>query len=195
MKKMQYSEERFMSILWDLYRNTTNAETIINYGEFCKQHSITNALFPILVHHKVLKAEKINSARKGKKSSMYTWVTIQPNIHMAKRLMDEIKKRAKDANEKHRERKLQEKQILELPQVPEYEIIDIEPTTINPVYEIKQGIVDAEDLKKYDIKIPVSETPFISNPVTLSTDAPSYKKNQPKQRSISIAWGLISIKW
>lgn len=202
MKKIKYSEERFMVILWDLYRKTTNGETIIQYGEFCRNHQITNAMFPILVKHKVLHSEKLRGPGKGKKSNVYTWATIPPNIHMAKKLMDEIKKNSKEANEKYRERKLNEKQLLELPQVPDYEVIDMQPTTMNPVYEIKQGTVDAEDFKKYDIKIPMSETPFIANPVTISTDPPKNENlslsgmHKPKsQKSISIVWGLISIKW
>lgn len=195
MKKLKYSEERFMSILWDLYRNTTNGEVIVQYGEFCKHHQITNALFPILVRHKVLKTEKIKRQGKGKVSSEYSWASIPPNIHMAKKLMEEIKKSSKEANEKYRERKRQEKQASELEQSQKYDVVDMIPTPINPVYEIKEAIADAEDLKKYDIKIPMHETPFISNPVTLSTDPPATKKIETKQRSISIVWGLISIKW
>ena len=191
MKKMKYTEERFMAILWDLYRKTTNGETITQYGEFCRHHSVTNAIFPILVRHKVLKAEKINSERKGKKSNMYMWESIKPNIHMAKRLMDEIIKCAKEANEKHRERKLQEKQLLELPQVPEYEIIDIPPATMNPVYEIKQTPNVVPEHLIYDVQIPIQQ----ANTVTLSTDAPLVKKTGGNQKSVSILWGLISIKW
>lgn len=195
MKKIKYSEERFMSILWDLYRNTTNGETIMQYGEFCRQHQVTNAMFPILVRHKVLHAEKISRVGRGKLSNVYTWASIQPNIHMAKKLMEEIKKNSKEANIKHKERKLQEKLLEQQSQQP-YEVVELkEKTGVNPVYEMKQATVDAEELNKYDIKIPMHETTFISNPVTLSTDPPAIKKVEATQKSISVLWGLISIKW
>lgn len=192
MKKVKYSEERFMAILWDLYRKTTMGETIIQYGEFCRHHQVTNAMFPILVRHKVLQGEKLKSQGKGKRSSSYTWASIPPNIHMAKKLMDEIKKSSKEANEKYKEKKLLEKQILELPQVPEYELVEMaKPQTMNPVYEIKENQNVVPEHLIYDVKIPVQQ----ANTVTLSTDAPLVKNAAGKQKSVSILWGLISIKW
>lgn len=193
MKKIKYSEERFMAILWDLYRKTTMGETIIQYGEFCRHHQVTNAMFPILVRHKVLQGEKLQGQGKGKKSSSYTWASIPPNIHMAKKLMDEIKKSSKEANEKYKEKKLMEKQLLELPQVPEYEVIEMTPTTMNPVYEIPKTPNVATTQQIYDVSIPVQ--PANTNTVTSSTDAPIVKNEGGKQKSVSILWGLISIKW
>lgn len=192
MKKIKYSEERFMSILWDLYRNTTNGETIIQYGEFCRQHQVTNAMFPILVKHKVLHKEKISRFGRGKLSNVYTWSSIQPNIHMANKLMEEIKKTSKEANQKHRERKLQEKLLEQQSQQP-YEVVELqENTMIQPVYEIKETPNVDVTQTIYDVSVPVEQP---NNVVTLSTDATSTKKIEPKQKSVSILWGLISIKW
>lgn len=187
-----------MVILWDLYRKTTNGETIIQYGEFCRNHQITNAMFPILVKHKVLHSEKLRGPGKGKKSNVYTWATIPPNIHMAKKLMDEIKKNSKEANEKYRERKLNEKQ--------QYEVVDLIPTPINPVYEITNTpdlVVNTPELSKEDyvINVPIGQN-SVSNNVTLSSDTSKDEKlrlsgrnKANTQKSISILWGLISIKW
>jgi hypothetical protein len=194
MKKLKYSEERFMAILWDLYRKTTNGETIIQYGDFCRHHQVTNAMFPILVRHKVLHGEKLKDQGKGRRSSSYTWASIPPNIHMAKKLMDEIKKCSKEANDNYKERKLMEKQLLEIEQLPENNIVDMaQPQTINPIYEMQQTPNVPSQQQIYDVSIPVQQTN--ANMVTLSTDAPRVKNEASKQKSVSILWGLISIKW
>lgn len=213
--KTKYSEERFMSILWDLYRKTTSGEKITKYSDFCKEHKVTNALFPILLKHKVLKGEKLKrDFARGKTPVAYTWHSIAPNIHMAKKLMEEIKKNNKEANIRYQKRMLEKRESelntnsenyndskISWNESEHYEKAS-DDVNINPVYEMKQATIDTEDFNKYDIKIPVSETPFISNPVTLSTDAPKNENmrlsgnHKPKnQKSISIAWGLISIKW
>lgn len=192
MKKTKYSEERFMSILWDLYRKTSNGETIMQYGEFCKEHQVTNAMFPILVRHKVLHAQKISRFGRGKLSNLYTWASISPNIHMAKRLMDEIKKSAKDANDKHREKKMQEKQLQEQGN-QKYEVIDIMPAPVNPVYEMKQTPNVDSTKQIYDVSVPFDRE--VQNTVTLSSDAPHVPKTSSTQKSVCILWGLISIKW
>ena len=194
MKKLKYSEERFMAILWDLYRKTTNGETIIQYGDFCRHHQVTNAMFPILVRHKVLHGEKLKDQGKGRRSSSYTWASIPPNIHMAKKLMDEIKKCSKEANDNYKERKLMEKQLLEIHELPENNIVDMaQPQTINPIYEMQQTPNVPLQQQIYDVSIPVQQTN--ANMVTLSTDAPRVQNQGSKQKSVSILWGLISIKW
>jgi hypothetical protein len=194
MKKLKYSEERFMAILWDLYRKTTNGETIIQYGDFCRHHQVTNAMFPILVRHKVLQGEKLKDQGKGRRSSSYTWASIPPNIHMAKKLMDEIKKCSKEANDNYKERKLMEKQLLEINELPENNIVDMaQPQTINPIYEMQQTPNVPLRQQIYDVSIPVQQTN--ANMVTLSTDAPRVQNQGSKQKSVSILWGLISIKW
>ena len=103
--KTTYSQERFMSILWDIYSKTNSDKSILKYGEFCKEHKITNSLFPILVKHGVLKYSKEIKEGKGKKCNVYTWNSIPPNIHMADKLLEEIKKYAKAANDKLKEKK------------------------------------------------------------------------------------------
>jgi len=194
MKKLKYSEERFMAILWDLYRKTTNGETIIQYGDFCRHHQVTNAMFPILVRHKVLQGEKLKDQGKGRRSSSYTWASIPPNIHMAKKLMDEIKKCSKEANDNYKERKLMEKQLSEINELPENNIVDMaQPQTINPIYEMQQTPNVPLRQQIYDVSIPVQQTN--ANMVTLSTDAPRVQNQGSKQKSVSILWGLISIKW
>jgi hypothetical protein len=64
--KTTYSEERMMYILKDLHRRTINTQLLMKYGDYCKEHRITNALFPILVKHGILRSSKQrNENRKG----------------------------------------------------------------------------------------------------------------------------------
>jgi hypothetical protein len=65
--KSVYSQERLMSVLWDLYSKTINDKFILKYGIYCKEQEITNSLFPILVKHGVLKYSKEMKEGKGKK--------------------------------------------------------------------------------------------------------------------------------
>lgn len=214
--KTTYSQERFMSILWNLYSRTINGKSILKYGEFCKEHEVTNSLFPILVKHGVLKYSKEMKEGKGKRCHVYTWNSIQPNIHMADKLMQEIQKNNKLANQKLKEKKLEQKRL-------EFERLTSEPElkedsnfkTINPNFEFKEEEETQEDHKfvmfnhldstEYDEFTTSTIKPeenFISNPVTISTDPPKNENmrlsanHKPKnQKSISIMWGLISIKW
>jgi hypothetical protein len=111
MTRPRYTEERLMSILWALYERTSHDNKIIRYGNFCKERNITNAIFPILESHKVLHVTSIpSSSGRGKMQKVFVWNTIQPNIHMARKLMDEIQKRAKEANARYKEKKELEKQ-------------------------------------------------------------------------------------
>lgn len=208
--KTTYSQERLMSILWNLYLRTIDGKSILKYGEFCKEHKVTNALFPILVKHGVLKYSKEVKETKGKRCNVYTWNSIQPNIHMADKLVLEIQKNNKIANQKLKEKKLEQQRL-------EFEKLTSEPElkedsnfkTIVPVYEITQTTTDTADffgagpdLTKESYVVNVPKENFISNPVTISTDPPKNENmrlsgnHKPKnQKSISIMWGLISIKW
>ena len=108
--------------------------------------------------------------------------------------MDEIKKCSKEANDNYKERKLMEKQLLEINELPENNIEDMaQPQTINPIYEMQQTPNVAGTQQIYDVSIPVQAGN--ANTVTLSTDAPRIQNGGSKQKSVSILWGLISIKW
>lgn len=208
MKREKYSEERFMSILWDLYRNTSKGASIIRYCNFCREHKITNNLFPILIENKILKKEKVKLNIRGKHTFSFTWESIPPNIHMAKKLMEELVKKQRQDNIKRKE-KIAHHQHVELPELPVCEIIDKNSLKSIPVYEITQSTADTADFfgagpdltkENYVVNVPISKT-AISNNVTLSSDTPKNENlrlsghKAKTQKSISIAWGLISIKW
>jgi len=198
MTRPRYTEERFMSILWTLYERTSNGNKIIKYGDFCREMNITNAIIPLLETHKVLVSTSIPSVSgRGKMQKVYVWNTIQPNIHMARKLMDEIKKRHKIANIKHKEKiemlKKQEKLESELMQAPpnsqsevHWKVIDIHPTLAPPRIET-------------EAEFNATTTQTIQSPfqtVTISSDQPlPYVKKATNKKKFSIAWGLISIEW
>ena len=224
MKKERYSEERFMSILWDLYRNTSKGSTITRYCNFCREHNITNNLFLVLVENKILKKEKVRLNVRGKLTHSFSWVSIPPNMHMAKKLMEELMKKSKKDNANRKE-KLAHQKLIELPELPVCEIIEMDTSKINPVYEITQstnyndsfigtgpaltkknvendfiGTGPALNKENYVVNVPISNN-AISNNVTLTSDIPKSENlrlsghKAKTQKSISIAWGLISIKW
>lgn len=200
----RYSEERFMTILWDIYSKTANGSKMLGYKDFCKSHNVTTIVFPILVRHKVLERAKVQAISRGKSCYSYTWNTIQPNIYMAKKLMDEIIKINKEGNEKHQLKIKQQK----------LELLQKQQGTFETV-EIQEEQVKVEDLKEenssnsYKVFNHLTQTfidpsdPFyagISNPVTLSTSPVVSEKEKvilKKQstRKISICWGLIYIQW
>lgn len=195
MTRPRYTEERFMSILWTLYERTSNGNKIIKYGDFCREMNITNAIIPLLETHKVLVSTSIPSVSgRGKMQKVHVWNSIQPNIHMARKLMEEIKKRHKIANAKHKEKVEMLKKQEELGFVqdeqkvqPEvnWQVIDMQPSPTS--FHVKQ-----EDLFKHNTA--TIQSPFQT--VTLSSDQPSpvVKKSKTKKK-FSIAWGLISIEW
>jgi len=183
----RYSEEKFMTILWDIYTKTNNGLTMLGYKEFCKSHHITTIVFPTLVKHKVLERTKVKGLTRGKSTYSYKWNTIQPNIYMAKKLMDEIIKINKEGNEKYRlkiqQQKLAEQQIFEHIEIPQtWQVIEM-PLSEDAVVEEEQvvlmkneqGIFEEVEVKQEVIK----EVQAISKP----------------QRVISIGFGLILIKW
>ena len=192
--KTTYSQERFMSILWDLYSKTNGEKSILKYGEFCKEHKITNSLFPILVKHGVLKYSKQTKEGKGKKCNVYTWNSISPNIHMADKLLEEIKKYAKAANDKLKEKKL-EQQRLELDHLtrePELKE-DSNFKTIKPNYEFKKE--ETQENQKFVMFNHFDSTEF--DKYTTSTVSPNVIKEDVKKKTkkISIFWGAILIQW
>jgi hypothetical protein len=204
MTKPRYTEERFMPILWTLYQRTSNGNEIVKYGDFCREFNISNCIFPILERHKVLVSTSLPSVRgMGRMQKVYVWNTFQPNIHMAKKLMEELKKISKASAEKQREKRemLKKQQELEMTQNQElqqpevnYEVVDVHPLPSSVV--VKQ-----EDLLKHSTEPIQLQNPFqpIKNPfqtVTLSSDQASQviKKAKTKKK-FSIAWGLISIEW
>lgn len=208
MKKEKYSEERFLHILWDLYHNTSNGLTITRYCNFCRQHQITNNLFPVLLENKILKKEKVKLNIRGKHTFSFTWESIPPNMYMAKKLMEELMKKSKKDNANRKE-KLAHQKLIELPELPVCEIIEMNTSKINPVYEITQSTTDTDDFfgtstalnkENYVVNVPISNN-AISNNVTLTSDTPKNENlrlsghKAKTQKSISIAWGLISIKW
>jgi hypothetical protein len=196
----RYTEERFMTILWDIYSKTNNGSKMLGYKEFCKSHNVTTIIFPILVKHKVLERTKVLGSGRGKSYFAYTWNTIQPNIYMAKKLMDEIIKINKEGNEKYRlkiqQQKLAEKGIVETVEITEEQVKveDLKEENSSSSYKVfnhlTQTFIDPND-------------PFyagISNPVTLSSSPVISEKEdvrvkQQSTRKISICWGLIYIQW
>lgn len=191
MTRPRYTEERFMSILWTLYERTSNGNKIIKYGHFCKEMNITNAMFPLLETHKVLVSTSIPSnTGRGKMQKVYVWNTIQPNIHMARKLMDEIKKRHKIANAKHKEK---------LEMLKKQEELDVMQNNEVQQHEVNWVVIDNETDNKSSYDYPNLKNPNTSatSEVTLtsssSTDQ-SINTTKPKKK-FSIAWGLISIEW
>lgn len=197
MTKPRYTEERFMPILWTLYQRTSNGNEIIRYGDFCKEFNISNAIFPILEKNKVLMSTPIPSVTgRGRMQKVYVWNTFQPNIHMAKKLMEELKKRSQASTEQQREKRemLKRQQELELLQGEpnqqsevQWEVIDMPETTIvNPRIET-------------EAEFNATTTQTIQSPfqtVTLSSDQPlPHVKKETNKKKFSIAWGLISIEW
>jgi hypothetical protein len=200
----RYTEERFMTILWDIYSKTNNGLKMLGYKEFCKSHNVTTIVFPILVKHKVLERSKVPGQGRGKSYFSYTWNTIQPNIYMAKKLMDEIIKINKEGNAKHQLKLKQQK----------LELLQKQQGTFETV-EIQEEQVKVENLKEetssisYKVFNHLTQTfidpndPFnagISNPVTLSSSPVISEKEdlpikQQSTRKISICWGLIYIQW
>jgi hypothetical protein len=202
MTRPRYTEERFMSILWTLYERTSNDNKIIKYGSFCKEMNITNAIFPLLEMHKVLVSTSIpSSSGRGKMQKVYVWNTIQPNIHMARKLMEEIKKRMKEANAKHKEKvemlKKQEELGFEKEEKFQQPEVNWEVTDMYP--NATSAHSKPEDYLSYTTA--PMQNPFqpIQNPfqtVTISSDQPlAQVKKEKNKKKFSIAWGLISIEW
>jgi hypothetical protein len=201
MTKPRYTEERFMPILWTLYQRTSNGNEIIRYGDFCKEFNISNAIFPILEKNKVLMSTPIPSVTgRGRMQKVYVWNTFQPNIHMAKKLMEELKKRSQASTEQQREKRemlkrqqelelLQDEQLQQeqLQQEQKWEVIDMPNPTIAPPRIETEAELNA------------TTTQSIQNPfqtVTISSDQPLPQvKKATNKKKFSIAWGLISIEW
>jgi len=201
MTKPRYTEERFMPILWTLYQRTSNGNEIIRYGDFCKEFNISNAIFPILEKNKVLMSTPIPSVTgRGRMQKVYVWNTFQPNIHMAKKLMEELKKRTQASTEQQREKRemlkrqqelelLQDEQLQQeqLQQEQKWEVIDMPNPTIAP------------PLIETEAEFNSTTTQTIQSPfqtVTLSSDQPLPQvKKETNKKKFSIAWGLISIEW
>lgn len=186
MKK--YSEERFMTILWDIYTKTNNDSKMHGYKEFCKSHNVTVIVFPVLARHKVLERVKVPCLGRSKSHYSYTWNTIQPNIYMAKKLMDEIIKINKEGNEKHqlkiRQQKLelqQQQEIFETVKISEEEwkVVEMPLSEVN-FMQVESEVLDAKEQKQEEVKVQVQH---------------EVKSVEKKQRVISIAFGLILIKW
>jgi hypothetical protein len=197
MTRPRYTEERFMSILWTLYERTSNGNKIIKYGDFCREMNITNAIIPLLETHKVLVSTSIPSVSgRGKMQKVYVWNTIQPNIHMARKLMEEIKKRHKIANAKHKEKvemlkKQEELQFMQDEQIQQPEV-NWEVTDMYP--NASSVTVKQEDLLKHSTAPVQMQNPFQT--VTKSSDQPLPQvKKEKNKKKFSIAWGLISIEW
>jgi hypothetical protein len=191
----RYSEERFMTILWDVYTKTNNGLKMHGYKEFCKSHNVTTVVFPILVRHKVLERTKVLGLGRGKSTYSYTWNTIQPNIYMAKKLMDEIIKINKEGNAKHqlkiKQQKLelqQQQGIFEQTEISEEEwkVIKMPSSEVNCI-QIESEVSDAKEQKS-----------DAQEEVQVKVQQEVIKEVQPiskPQRVISIAFGLILIKW
>jgi len=190
MKK--YSEERFMTILWDIYTKTNNGLKMNGYKEFCKSHNVTTVVFPVLVKHKVLERTKVPGLGRGKSTYSYTWNTIQPNIYMAQKLMEEIIKINKEGNERHRlkiqQQKLEIQQqhaIFEHAEISEeqWKVVEMPSSEVNCIQiesDAKEQKSDAQEEVEVEVKQEViKEVQPISKP----------------QRVISIFFGLILIKW
>jgi hypothetical protein len=193
--KTVYSQERLMSVLWDLYSKTINDKFILKYGIYCKEQEITNAMFPILVKNGILKYSKEMKEGKGKKCNVYTWNSIPPNIHMANKLSEEIQRYAKIANQKSRDKKLEQQRL-------ELELLTGEPTlredsnfkTFKQNYEFKEEQETQED-HKFVMFNHLNPTEF--DEFTTSTITPKVIKEEVKNKTkkISIFWGAILIQW
>jgi len=195
MTKPRYTEERFMSILWTLYERTSNGNSIVKYGHFCKEMNITNAIFPILETHKVLLSKQVsNFAGRGKMQNAYTWNTIQPNVHMARKLMDEIKKRNKIANAKHLEKveMLKRQEELEMLKTQEIE----EQQKVNYTY-VEPEAANENDHGGFNYNYDVfdSSNTTSTNNITTLKDNSTLKVQNKNVKKVSILWGLILIQW
>jgi hypothetical protein len=152
-------------------------------------------MFPILVKHGVLKFSKEKKEGQGKKCNVYTWNSIPPNIHMANKLSEEIQRYAKIANQKSRDKKLEQQRL-------ELELLTGEPTlredsnfkTFKPNYEFKEEQETQED-HKFVMFNHLNPTEF--DEFTTSTTTPKVIKEEVKNKTkkISIFWGAILIQW
>jgi len=203
MKTARYTEERFMSILWALYSRTSHPHTVIKYGEFCKEYSISNSIFPILESHKVLKSEKVKISTRGKYAKQYVWNTIQPNIQMARKLMHEIQKYHKEANVRYKEKNETKKQEEFLSSFTESKIQQ-EEKIVNYDY-VNSDVYHDEDELVLSIKsnenntfttstLDPSNTTSLNDSTTIK-DNSSLKIENKNVKKISILWGLILIQW
>jgi hypothetical protein len=200
----RYTEERFMTILWDIYSKTANGSKMLGYKDFCKSHNVTTIVFPILVRHKVLERAKVKAVSRGKSYYSYIWNTIQPNIYMAKKLMDEIIKINKEGNEKHQLKIKQQKLELLQKQQGTFETVEIQEEQVKV-----ENLKEETSSSSYKVFNHLTQTfidpndPFyagISNQVTLSSSPVISEKEdvpvkQQSIRKISICWGLIYIQW
>lgn len=199
----RYTEERFMTILWDIYSKTANGSKMLGYKDFCKSHNVTTIVFPILVRHKVLERAKVKAISRGKSYYSYTWNTIQPNIYMAKKLMDEIIKINKEGNEKHQLKIKQQKLELLQQQQGTFETVKIKEEQLK--VEDLQEEIPSNNQKVFNhftqTFVDPSE-PFNGQqvgPFDLITPKEEKEENvsikQETIRKISICWGLIYIQW
>jgi hypothetical protein len=195
----RYTEERFMTILWDIYSKTNNGSKMLGYKEFCKSHNVTTIVFPILVRHKVLERKKVPGSGRGKSYFAYTWNTIQPNIYMAKKLMDEIIKINKEGNAKHqlklKQQKLAEKRMIDAVEIKE-EQLKVEDS------QEEVSIGNQKVFNHFTQTFVDPSEPFNGQqvgPFDLITPKEEKEENvsikQKTIRKISICWGLINIQW
>jgi len=177
---------------------------MLGYKEFCKSHNVTTIVFPILVKHKVLEREKVPGLGRGKSYFAYTWNTIQPNIYMAKKLMDEIIKINKEGNAKHKLKLKQQKLELLQKQQGTFETVEIKEEQLK-VEDLQEEVSNGtHKVYNHFTQTFVDQSdPFnsgISNPVTLSSSPVISEKEdlpikQQSIRKISICWGLIYVQW
>ncbi len=186
-----YSEERVLNILWDIYYKTTDGKILISYQDFCKEHKITNALFPVLVKHKALEATKVKTGKKGKCPYSYKWNTIKPNIYMTQKLIEELLKINKESGIKYRLKTKELKSELNDSCETKQKLNKEKITTTNQKVfnHFTQTFVDPSDPFNGQQLRPIDFTP------TKEEKEENVLVKQQSTRKISILWGLIYIQW
>lgn len=151
-------EWKYLRMLHRLYETLEKTDKI-SISQFCKENKMTSIVSTVIYNGGLIKSEG------NRRNQIVKWNTHRPNIHMARKLIEEVQKYQGRAYEKVKKRADRAVELSERkPEVASIEAASIDAVkwvdnvNTNEVIEktVKSsGIVDAKDYYKEDFRIPV----------------------------------------
>jgi hypothetical protein len=209
IKRPQYTNERVLSILLEIYEMTKETG-YINLTKFLREKNISAAFGTVITKGGLLVKLKDNRKNSVDSRSLYKWNVDRPNIYTAQKTIALVREihatHIKNYKEKSVAEDLQNTTL-------QNEVVEEQTThqnleqNIEQIEQIEQKVIE-DKFEKYQ-----KDLEFISEQQALWKEAKksffetsdeaitrfpqevTTEVQKPKERKISVLWGAILIKW
>lgn len=209
IKRPQYTNERVLSILLEIYEMTKDTG-YLNLTGFLREKNISAAFGTVITKGGLLVKLKDNRKNSVDSRSLYKWNVDRPNIYTAQKTIALVREIHATHTKKYKEKSVAEdlqNTTLQSEVVQEQITHQTLEQNIEQIEQIEQKVID-DKFEKYqkDLEFIVEQQALwkeakksfyetSDETITRFPQEVTTEVQKPKERKISVLWGAILIKW